>query len=185
MPLPQRERKYTYADYCTWDDGERWELIDGVPYLMSPAPGRRHQEISGALFNQLYNFLEDKPCKIYSAPFDVRLAADGEDDTVCQPDIIVVCDKSKLDDKGCKGAPDLVIEVLSPSSTRMDVVVKFEKYREAGVREYWIVSPDERSVQAFLLDGERYYVTVYTDEAPVQTLAGCVIDLKKAFSALD
>ncbi|MDR1727824.1 MAG: Uma2 family endonuclease, partial [Acidobacteriota bacterium] len=163
MPLPRREQRYTYADYCTWNDGERWELIDGAPYLMSPAPGRRHQEISGELFAQLHNFLEGKPCKVYIAPFDVRLDAGGEDDTVCQPDIIVVCDTSKLDEKGCKGAPDLAVEVLSPSSTRMDGVVKLEKYREAGVREYWIVSPDARGVQAFLLDGGRYYVAVYTD----------------------
>jgi len=84
--------KYTYADYCIWDDGERRELIDGVPYAMSPAPVRKHQDISGALFNQLYNFLENRHCKVYHAPFDVRLNADEEDDTVCQPDLVVVCE---------------------------------------------------------------------------------------------
>jgi Uma2 family endonuclease len=99
-----KKHKYTYSDYYSWDDGERWELIDGVPYAMSPAPTRKHQDISGALFNQLYNFLRNKSCKVYSAPFDVRLNADEDDDTVCQPDIVVVCDESKLDDKGCAGA---------------------------------------------------------------------------------
>jgi len=183
MSLPQKKHKYTYADYCSWDDGERWELIDGVPYAMSPAPVRKHQDISGALFNQLYNFLENRHCKVYHAPFDVRLNADEEDDTVCQPDLVVVCDSSKLDEKGCKGAPDLVIEILSSSSLRMDRVIKLEKYRQAGVREYWIVDPETCSVEACVLDGERYYLTGYIDEAPVNVLPGCVIDLKKVFPA--
>ena len=181
MSLPQRNLRYTYSDYCSWDDGERWELIDGVPYAMSPSPMRKHQGVSMALSSQLYNFLKEKPCKVYHAPFDVRLNADAEDDTVCQPDIVVVCDKSKLDEKGCKGAPDLVIEILSPSSLRMDRLIKLTKYRQAGVREYWIVDPDNRGVEAYVLDGERYYITGYVDEAPVTVLPGCVINLKDVF----
>ena len=181
VSLPQEKYKYTYSDYCSWDDGERWELIDGVPYAMSPAPMRKHQDVGGAMFNQLYNFLKNKPCKVYHAPFDVRLNADEDDDTVCQPDIVVVCDESKLDDIGCKGSPDLVIEILSPSSLRMDRVIKLEKYRQARVREYWIVDPEMRSVEAYVLDGERYYITGYIDEAPVNVLPGCVIDLKEVF----
>jgi len=181
MSLPQKEYKYTYSDYYSWDDGERWELIDGVPYAMSPAPTRKHQHVSVALLKQLSNFLENKSCEVYHAPFDVRLNADEEDDTVCQPDIVVICDNSKLDEKGCKGAPDLVVEILSPSSLRMDRVIKLEKYRQAGVREYWIVDPETRSVEAYVLDGKRYYITVYIDEAPVSVLPGCVIDLKEVF----
>jgi Uma2 family endonuclease len=181
MSLPQEKLKYTYSDYCSWDDGERWELIDGVPYAMSPAPTRKHQDVLGALFNQLYNFLKNKPCKVYIAPFDVRLNADEEDDTVCQPDIVVVCDKSKLDEKGCKGAPDLAIEIVSPSSLRMDRVIKLEKYRQAGVREYWIVDPEARSVEVCVLDGGRYFLTGYIGEAPVGILPGCVIDLTEVF----
>ena len=181
MSLPQKELKYTYYDYCSWDDGERWELIDGVPYAMSPAPMRKHQDVSGALFNQLYNFLKGKPCKAYHAPFDVRLNADEDDDTVCQPDIVVVCDKSKLDEKGCNGAPDLIMEILSPSSLRMDRVIKLEKYRQVGVREYWIVDPEMHSAEVYILDGGRYYAASHIDEAPVGVLPGCVIDLKEVF----
>ena len=181
MSLPQKKLKYTYSDYCSWDDGERWELIDGVPCAMSPAPTRKHQYVSGALFSQLHGFLKGKPCEVYHAPFDVRLNADENDDTVCQPDIVVVCDKFKLDEKGCKGAPDLVIEILSPSSLRMDRLIKLEKYRQAGVREYWIVDPEARGVEAYVLDSGRYYATGYIDEAPVDVLPGCVIDVKEIF----
>ena len=203
MALPQRKLKYTYSDYCLWDDGKRWELIDGVPYEMSPAPTRKHQEISGALLNQLYNFLKNKPCEVYAAPFDVRLNADEDDDIVVQPDIVVVCDRSKLDDKGCKGAPDLVIEILSPASMRMDSIIKPEKYRQAGVREYWMVDPKTCSVWALVMNGcfcltnycyakdvfsdeekspEKLHFTLYyTAEAPVSVLPGCVIDLKEVF----
>ena len=181
MELPQKNLKYTYSDYYSWDDGKRWELIDGVPYEMSPSQTRKHQDVSVALLNQLSNFLKDKPCKVYHSPFDVRLNPDEEDDTVVQPDIVVVCDRSKLDDKGCKGAPDLVIEILSPSTLRMDRMIKLEKYRQSGVREYWIVDPEARGVEACVLEGGRYYLTSYTDEAPVNVLPGCVIDLKEVF----
>ncbi|MDR0311390.1 MAG: Uma2 family endonuclease, partial [Acidobacteriota bacterium] len=97
MTLPQENQRYTYADYYTWDDGERWELIEGEPYLMSPAPRQVHQEILRELLLQLATFLKGKPCKLFTAPFDVRLNADTYDDTVVQPDLLVVCDRSKLD----------------------------------------------------------------------------------------
>ena len=181
MSLPQKNLKYTYSDYCSWNDGERWELIDGVAYGMSPAPMRKHQKISMALSNQLYNFLKGKPCEVYHAPFDVRLKMDGKNDTVVQPDIVVVCDKSKLDEKGCNGAPDLVIEILSPSSLHMDRLLKLEKYRESGVREYWIVDTEALGVEAYILDNGRYYLNTYIDEAPVEVLPGCMIDLKEVF----
>ncbi|MDR0310315.1 MAG: Uma2 family endonuclease, partial [Acidobacteriota bacterium] len=115
MEALQKDERYTYADYASWDTEERYELIDGVPYLMSPAPLRKHQSILFELSGQFRNFLKGKPCKAFAAPFDVRLNADTYDDTVVQPDLVVICDKLKLDAKGCVGAPDMVIEILSPS----------------------------------------------------------------------
>jgi len=179
------ERKYTYADYCTWDDGERWELIDGVAHMMAP-PSTRHQEISGEIFGQLRDFLRGKPCKVFAAPFGVRLAADDEDGMVVEPDLVVICNESKIDDKGCKGAPDLVVEILSPSSAQRDKWVKFHAYRRAGVREYWIVDPDSKTVTAHLLEGDKYTTMAYggDDKAPVVVLPGCEIDLGDAFAGL-
>lgn len=185
MPMLQENRHYTYADYCTWDDSEQWELIDGIPYAMSPAPSPRHQSISFELGRQLGNFLKGKPCKVFHAPLDVRLNADQEDDTVVQPDLVVICDRSKIDDKGCKGAPDLVMEILSPSTARHDRMVKFQKYQKAGVREYWLVDPDTNIVQAFTLKNGLYITRMYDDTeaaAPVEVLAGCTIDLREVFA---
>ncbi|MHB8057961.1 MAG: Uma2 family endonuclease [Desulfuromonadaceae bacterium] len=140
---PKDNQRYYYSDYLTWNDGERWELIDGVAYSMSPAPGRRHQEISGELFRQLANYLKGKQCKVYDAPFDVRLsdqvdASDNYIETVVQPDILVVCDRTKLDEKGCNGAPDLIIEITSPSTAKHDLGTKFDLYQKHAIQEYWI-----------------------------------------------
>lgn len=181
MPLPQENQKYTYADYCTWDDSERWELINGVPYAMSPAPSQVHQEISGELFGQLREYLKGKPCKVFHAPFDVRLNATDEDNTVVQPDLLVVCDSSKLDGKSCKGAPDLVIEILSPSTAQTDRITKLNKYQQASVREYWIVDPESKTIQVCFF--ECGTVKGYTDSdiAPVGVLPGCEINLHDVF----
>ena len=142
------DKGYTYADYCSWEDGERWELIGGEAYAMAPSPSEGHQGISGRIFGQLYMYLRGKPCKVYAAPFDVRLNADGADDTVVQPDILVVCDKSKLEGgKGVTGAPDFIIEILSPSSLRHDLITKFKLYQRSGVREYWIVDPESKIIK--------------------------------------
>ena len=127
LPAPKYEDTYTYADYLTWPEGERWELIEGVPYNMSPAPFRKHQGVVMELSRQIANFLNDKSCEVYSVPFDVRLLPDisqedatrvDDDDltTVVQPDISIICDSEKLDERGCLGAPDVIIEVLSPST---------------------------------------------------------------------
>ena len=183
MPLQNEEKRYTYADYCTWDDSERWELIDGAPYAMS-SPSQRHQSILGELFGQLWSYLKGKPCVPFMAPFDVRLNAAENDDTVVQPDILVVCDNSKLDGKCCKGAPDLVIEILSASTAMFDRFIKFQKYREAGVREYWIVDPDTKTLQVYTLKQGEYVVTAYfeTPIAPVSILPGCEINLDDVFA---
>ena len=150
-PLAEKKDElFTYGDYLKWDDEERWELIDGVAYNMTPAPSRFHQQVSIELCAQLVTYLRGTPCKVYAAPFDVRLPEGDEADeairTVVQPDISVVCDQSKLDDKGCKGSPDLIIEILSPSTARKDMKEKFLRYERAGVREYWIVDPDGKLV---------------------------------------
>ena len=139
------QERFTYRNYRTWPDDERWELIDGHAWAMSPAPRRRHQEVSGRLFIDIGVFLKGKLCKVFEAPFDVLLPEgsepDDEVDTVVQPDIAVVCDLSRLTERGARGAPDLVVEILSPSTSRKDQREKFDRYERAGVREYWVVDP--------------------------------------------
>lgn len=186
MQLP-KDKKYTYADYLTWDDGHRYELIDGVPYMMAPAPTPLHQEISASLVAQLWAYLKGKRCKVYAAPFDVRLSADAEDDTVVQPDLSIVCDPSKIDERGCKGAPDMVVEILSPSTMRQDQITKLNKYRDAGIREYWIVNPETRSVQVCLLEDSKYTIQGFTDAdtIPVHVLDDCSIDLGTVFPQVE
>ena len=189
MALPAEKTQYTFADVLAWDESERAELIDGEVFLMAPAPSRGHQEISGALFAQLYNYLEGKRCKVYHPPFDVRLfERDGntpEDvDTVVEPDLTVVCDMDKLDDMGCKGAPDMVVEILSPSPRRHDRLTKFNLYQRAGVREYWIVDPADKSVQVFTLEDGHYAAKDFGaagDKLRVNVLEDCVIDLSEVF----
>jgi Uma2 family endonuclease len=184
--LAYEKSYYTYADVLEWDENVRAEIVDGELYMMSP-PTRFYQDIIWELSGQLRNFLQGKPYKGYTAPFGVRLfpTDDQSDDTFVEPDIVVVCDSSKLDDRGCNGAPDLVIEILSPATARYDRVVKFRKYLEAGVREYWIVNPDEKTVQVHVLDNGRYVTKTYdeTDEVPVTVLPGCVIALPLVFGA--
>ena len=187
MPLP-KEILFTYEDILTWEGPERCELIDGVPQLLA-SPSRVHQEVSGELFRQIATHLHGKPCKVYAAPFDVRLfEEDGntpEDvDTVVVPDISVICDKSKLDDRGCKGAPDFVIEILSPSTQRTDRLVKLNLYQKAGVREYWLADPSNKTIQVCLLENGVYRVAqIYTetDSAEIQTLGGIPVDLSMVF----
>ena len=157
----KRADVYTYGDYLQWDDGERWELIDGVPYDMTPAPNRRHQQIATELTRQFATFLLDKPCQVYAAPFDVRLPEGDEEEseisTVLQPDISVICDSHKLDDAGCIGAPDLIVEILSPSTARKDYKEKFLCYERTGVKEYWLADPSANTVTVFKLGADKRY----------------------------
>jgi Uma2 family endonuclease len=169
-PASDLNNRYTYREYREWDDTERWELIDGHAYNMTPAPSRVHQEICGELFRQFANFLTDKACRVYSAPFDVRLPEGNEADddiaTVVQPDLSIVCDRTKLDDKGCKGSPDLIVEVISPSTARKDLKEKLSLYEKSGVREYWIVDPAAKTVMVFHQKGSTMYgrPDIYTEE---------------------
>ncbi|KJS20862.1 MAG: hypothetical protein VR72_14045 [Clostridiaceae bacterium BRH_c20a] len=157
----EKNKKYSYKDYLNWDGEERWELIDGEPILMTPSPSRLHQKILGFIFNHLYNYLQDKNCEVYSAPFDVRFAEESvnleEIDTVVQPDISVICDKNKLDDRGCKGAPDLIIEIVSPTSVSTDYIKKLNLYCKYKVKEYWIVDPKEKTVMVYKLLADNDY----------------------------
>ena len=183
MASPQPNERYTWSDYKNWDDEVRYELIDGVPYMLA-APSQTHQAIIVELTFQLAGFLKGRPCKVFVAPFDVRLNADDKDDTVVQPDLLVVCDMSKLDGRACVGVPDMVIEILSPSSSQQDRVVKYNLYQKTGVREYWIVNTHDRTVQACILKDGEYVVKAYADTeiAPVHVLEGCTINLADVFA---
>ncbi len=192
-PATRPDVRYTYADYLTWPDNERWEIIEGVPYAMSPAPGRKHQAMNRVLLRTIANFLVETggPCQVYTAPFDVRLPkenkAEKETDTVVQPDLVIICDKRKLDAQGCLGAPDMVIEIASPSTIRKDMVEKLKLYEKHKVKEYWLVLPGERIVSVYCLNEQNCYdkPEVYTadDQAPVKTLEGLMISLDEVFAA--
>lgn len=147
MPLP-KERIYTIEDIYTLPDGQRAELIDGQIYMMAP-PSRSHQKISGSLYAEIYNYIQKKngDCEVYAAPFAVFLSKD--DLNYVEPDISVICDKSKLDELGCHGAPDWIIEILSPSTERIDCGIKLFKYRSAGVREYWMINPRLKTINVY------------------------------------
>ena len=154
--------KFTYRDYCQWPEERRCELIDGEVFDMTPGPGRLHQEILVEMTVVLHAFFKEKPGKLFVAPFDVRLPkrkeADEKVTTVVQPDLLVICDEAKLDDKGCRGAPDLVVEIASPSTLSHDRVKKLNLYEKSGVREFWIVDPGENgTVMRFNLSSESRY----------------------------
>jgi len=179
---PDYNKRYTYADYLTWDYEDRWELIDGVPYMMA-APNRWHQEFLGNLSLLIGTFLKGKPCKMYFAPLDVRLNSETLDNTVVQPDLIVVCDHSILDDAGCKGVPDLAVEILSPSTSHYDKTIKFNTYLKVGLREFWIIDPVKKTLAVNILVDGSYITHVYTenDIVNVHVLEGCKIDLAEVF----
>ena len=158
LPATKRERHFTYKDYKTWPDEERWELIDGTAYLMS-APNRAHQSLVGEIYLQLANFLKKKPCKVYISPLDVLLPAfegQGEDDidTVVQPDVVVFCQTDRLTHAGATGAPDLAVEVLSPWTMKKDLSEKFRAFERAGLREYWVVEPAHRTLTVYVRFGD-------------------------------
>jgi len=168
------DQTYTYADYLKWMFTDRVELLKGRIFKMSPAPNTKHQRVSAFLSRKIGNYLEKKYCDVFSAPFDVRLSVnqdiniskkykkktkllpDGNIQTVVQPDICVICDQSKIDEKGCVGAPDLVIEILSPGNSTMEMKDKFSIYQEAGIPEYWIVDPERESIILYHLEQNVY-----------------------------
>ena len=190
MSLPAAKRRYTFADVLAWDENERIEIISGEAVMIAP-PTVRHQRISREICRQLANYLEGKKCEVFAAPFGVRLFENDGDapedvDTFVEPDISVVCNRNRLDKYGCKGAPDMVIEILSPSTLRHDRLVKLGLYQRAGVREYWIADPENRAVQVFLQDGSGS-LRIYEEYGPgdvakVNVLDGCFIELGRVFT---
>jgi Uma2 family endonuclease len=190
------DRRYTYADYLGWDDDVRRELINGFVYALS-APLLKHARITRNLSYWINEFIQKRrrkvksKCEIFYAPFDVRLSFEGEtaDDriyTVVQPDICVICDPSKLDRRGCLGAPDLIVEVLSPSTASRDLNEKFHLYETAGVREYWVISPDDETLNVFIMQENGKYgegiMYAKKGKAPVHIFEGLYIDLGKLFA---
>jgi Uma2 family endonuclease len=187
-------KRYTYADYLTWMDDVRRELHDGFIKLMSPAPSSKHQEISTNLSGICWIYLRNKKCKIYHAPSDVRFPKNqkSHDDkqvyTVLQPDLYIVCDLSKIDARGCLGAPDMIIEIISPKNPKRDLKDKFDIYQEHGVREYWIVNPNDENINVFVLgeDGKFHLTGMYAedDKIPVHIFNGDLqVDLREVFTS--
>ena len=185
------KKRYTYADYLTWADDKVRELIDGFIKVMSPAASTIHQEVGGNLFAVLHRIIKKNKgrCKVFAAPFDVRLPqngekADGQIYNVVQPDICVICDPSKIDEKGYLGAPDMVVEIQSFSTTKYDLNEKFNLYEASGVREYWVVYPREKGIEIFLLqsDGKYDKGTRYDiRKVPVHIFEGYEIDFDDIF----
>jgi len=178
---------YTFQDYLSWNDGKRYELYEGVVYEMQPATTARHQRISTTLSGIYYYYLRTKKCcQVFNAPIDVHLDTGNGTDTVVQPDIIVVCDPSKIDeDGGCNGAPDLIVEVLSPSTAKHDLRDKFFLYQKAGVKEYWVIYPGEKILNVFKLENNLYGIpTIYSyeDKVKVGIFEDLIIDLKEVFN---
>ena len=192
LPKLKEEDRFTYADYLMWSDDQRWELIDGDAFCMSPGPNRRHQELLLALARRFADYLDDKRCTVLVAPFDVCLSSnakesDEEIGTVIQPDIIIVCDPGKLDDRACKGAPDLIVEILSPGTLKRDITTKYELYQRNGVKEYWIMYPNDRTLLVYRLSGDNRYgapeVFGEADIVPVPLLGDLSINMATVFKS--
>jgi Uma2 family endonuclease len=181
----KKKEKYTYGDYLKWPDNIKCEIINGVVYDMAPAPLRKHQAIARDILVQIAGFLKDKSCRVYAAPFDVRLPNKGvkndQIDTVVQPDISVICDRKKLDERGCVGAPDLIIEIVSSGTASKDLKEKFALYERHGVKEYWIVQPEEKMIMVFIRGKNNEYgkPRVYSSEDTIisKKVKGISVDL--------
>jgi len=185
-------KTYTYADYFSWQFDERLELIKGKIFKMSPAPSPAHQEISLALAIKLAGFLKGKQCKVYTAPFDVRLPLKSNDDkaiyTVLQPDLCVICELTKIDSRGCIGAPDIVVEILSPGNNKKDLQNKYEVYQEARVKEYWVIHPSERTFMKYSLDEKGLFqpskLMIGGEDITSAVLPGFILDLDEIFEGI-
>lgn len=188
----QKEGRYTYADYLKWpDNGERWEIIDGIAYMLT-APNVRHQRILMQLSVEFGTYLRGRQCQAFAAPFDVILPDKNETEitstNVVQPDLLVVCDRRKLDGKKCVGAPDLVIEVMSPSTVKRDIVYKYQLYERSGVREFWLIQPDYSVIQQFINeDGvfKKIGDFFHDDEMSPHIFPDMVINLNNVFEPED
>ena len=184
-------KRYSYADYLTWHFQERVELIRGWIQKMSPAPGTNHQAVSITIQGEMYNFFKKNSCQFFDAPFDVRLLdkkkskEDQEVYTVVQPDLCVICDAKKIDDRGCIGAPDLIVEIVSPGNSKREMKTKYELYEENGVREYWIANPLEKNIMLYILKAKKYQLSkIYFDDDTIESVLfkGLRIELKEIFN---
>ncbi|SHM37056.1 Putative restriction endonuclease [Cyclobacterium lianum] len=180
--------RYSYADYLSWQLEEMVELIRGKVFRQAAAPRRIHQGLTVALVTRIHGFLKGGSCKVYTAPFDVRLPVASRKhtdiDTVVQPDLCVVCDPDKLDDLGCLGAPDLIVEILSPGNNKKELQLKYDVYEASGVKEYWVIHPDERTLLIYTLEDRKYHPSrLFTlgDQVESQVLSGFVLDLDEVF----
>lgn len=188
---PDMNGTYTYADYLTWRWDEMVELIHGKIYKMSPAPRSGHQMVLGEMHLQIGNYLKKKKCKVFVAPFDVRLpmskkVGDEFIDTVVQPDLCVICNPKKIDDAGCLGAPDWIIEILSPHTSAKDLSQKYEVYEKSKVKEYWVIHPNEGTVLVFVLNAKGKFEArprpyVRTAKLKSVVLPGLTVDLAEVF----
>ena len=184
---PQPNERYTYEDYLGWPGEERWELIDGIPYNMTPAPSPDHQRILLRLSRKFADFLEGKTCEVFIAPFDIRLFPDKQkqDDNIVQPDLTIVCDPSKITEKGCEGIPDLVVEILSPSTAKKDRGQKKRLYERARIKEYWIVDPLNQLIEVFTLSEQGNYgeadLFEKDDEVKISLLGDFILDFQTIF----
>jgi Uma2 family endonuclease len=182
-------KTYSYADYLTWQFKERVELIKGKIFKMSPAPNRQHQSISSNLHGFFWSYFRKHSCQVFAAPFDVRLPVHNNNEqqyTVVQPDLCVICDEHKLDKQGCVGAPDLIIEILSPGNTKHEMDQKFDLYQEAGVKEYWLVEPKDKVVFVYTLNEQGQYIGLkpFTEDASISPVIfpDLAIDLEEVFA---
>lgn len=191
-PLEQSGQIYTYEDYLKWPEDERWEIIDGIAYDMTPAPLSNHQRVSRELLVSFYQYLKDKSCEVFAAPFDVRMPRAAESakkaTTVVQPDLTIICDQGKIDRRGCVGSPDLVVEISSPSTFHKDIKTKFKRYEEAGVKEYWIVHAEGKTIVVYRLQEDGSYgkpeIFGVEDELTVGIFPDLVLNLKELFSVV-
>jgi Uma2 family endonuclease len=183
-------KQYTYADYLTWKFSERVELWKGMVLKMNQATSSRHQTISINLATEFKNYLRKKTCRVFAAPFDVRLmdtkksTCDTEIITVVQPDICIICDEQKIDEKGCIGSPDLIVEIVSKGNTKKELETKFALYEENGVQEYWIVQQGDETVVVFdLVDNKYQFRKIYSNDSiiPVGIFKDLEINLAEIF----
>jgi Uma2 family endonuclease len=194
MTVRRRDTQHhTYGDYLTWPDDQRYELIDGVAYLMAPpAPSPTHQELVGELHYQARTALEGKRCRVYMAPFDIRLPRademDDQVDTVVQPDVFIVCDRRKIDGRGMRGAPDWIAEVLSPATASHDQIVKVPIYERAGVPEVWLIHPTDRVLSIYRLAAARYTrpaILELKGQTSLSAVPGVTIDWDRLLASMD
>jgi len=193
MPLPKEQREYTYEDYLAWPEDERYEIIDGVVYAQA-APSPAHQRISGNLYFALHEYFRGKQCLVFNAPFTVRLPLEGgetdqdKNKNIVEPDLAVVCDKDKLDKCGYNGSPTLIIEIVSPGSKKRDYMIKLHKYEKAGVKEYWIITPETESIMRYAMNEQGHYDLPETfaldeDEEIIATMfPNLTVSLKDVFT---